>query len=199
MLDIVQSFTDDSWGILARFFPSHGELKRSTTRSFSPPPSLSLARRSPLALTGRRRYCLHQTGQPRKHRCNRGDGRGSALPTGTNRGEPPFRGRTGLLPAGPRSHPRGRQERTIQPAPWVGGGIKSGCPSPRGPESWIWIPGRGDSSFWKAAQHAAEGHAACHIPFHPLQAACTSAFQQSSGQADVTTTSNSSSIFHSSS
>jgi Protein O-mannosyl-transferase TMEM260-like len=39
-----------------------------------------------------------------------------------------------------------------------------------GPESWIGIPGRGTPPYGKHPS-LAEGHAACHIPLHPLQAA----------------------------
>jgi hypothetical protein len=49
--------------------------------------------------------------------------------------------------------------------PSLAGDIESGCPSLRGPESWIGIPVRGDSSLWRTSQHAAEGHAACHESF----------------------------------
>ena len=48
-----------SWRVFSS--PAAEPLKTSTTRSFSPSPSLSSARRSPLAFTGRRRGCLHRT------------------------------------------------------------------------------------------------------------------------------------------
>jgi len=123
MLDIVRAFADASGGFLACFFLAGSERGRGKRPRGAPATAVQL-KRSPHsflepAAERRARQSTHRRRSPagdalahteqdraRTHRCKRGDGRGSVLATGTSRGEPPGRGRTGHPPAGSRSHPR---------------------------------------------------------------------------------------------
>jgi hypothetical protein len=115
ILDIGQASTDASWGILARLFflaGASGAACRGHARDGDRRTAKEKHVPQHVPLSSRRRRVRHggqlrrspagdalariEQDRSRTQLCKRGDGRGSALATGTNRGEPPLGGGRGI-------------------------------------------------------------------------------------------------------